>query len=364
MKNTFYFFVGSNPKISKKELEFLYQTKFNFLNKEVLFAELDKIPQQEVLGGVIKIAQKKAVILKSEILSFIKEDLKNSQKKLNLSINYYGKEKFDCLKFLKVLKKELKISLRYVQSKNENVSPIVSLKQVLRKKGKEYNLFLDNDNLIITETISVQDPDFYALRDYHKKWRDMKVGMMSPKLSQILINLAGSPQKFWDPFCGTGTIVVEGFIQGKEIFATDNNEQMLKAINTNLDFWLKKHPDFVYPQIDFYDVNQENFKNNNFKTVITEGYLGEEKQSFPSKKEALKTDNELYLMYKNFIQHNPQIKKIVCCLPVYNLNFQEVLMEKTNNLFQDLGFKNALSKDMIYRRKKQWVYRQILLLER
>jgi tRNA G10 N-methylase Trm11 len=59
-------------------------------------------------------------------------------------------------------------------------------------------------------TIACQDIDAYTKRDTSKS-RDMVVGMMPPKLAQIMINLAteGRKEIIYDPFCGLGTILIE-----------------------------------------------------------------------------------------------------------------------------------------------------------
>ncbi|MCB9806812.1 hypothetical protein H6768_02830 [Candidatus Peribacteria bacterium] len=50
-----------------------------------------------------------------------------------------------------------------------------------------------------------------------KRDRSMVVGMMPPKIAQIMINLATKGDKkvaIWDPFCGLGTTLIEAFHGG------------------------------------------------------------------------------------------------------------------------------------------------------
>lgn len=47
--------------------------------------------------------------------------------------------------------------------------------------------------------------------------RSMVVGMMPPKIAQIMINLATKGERsiaIWDPFCGLGTTLIEAFHSG------------------------------------------------------------------------------------------------------------------------------------------------------
>ena len=84
----------------------------------------------------------------------------------------------------------------------------------------------------------MQDIESYTKRDRERPKRDAKVGMLPPKLAQIIINLAagqlpeeklqnicdiplGEPiprrllgQTVLDPFCGTGVILQEASADG------------------------------------------------------------------------------------------------------------------------------------------------------
>jgi tRNA G10 N-methylase Trm11 len=53
----------------------------------------------------------------------------------------------------------------------------------------------------------VQNIDEYSKRDYSKD-RDMQIGMLPPKLSQMMINLSGG-KTIYDPFVGLGTVLIE-----------------------------------------------------------------------------------------------------------------------------------------------------------
>lgn len=62
-------------------------------------------------------------------------------------------------------------------------------------------------------TSFVQDIESYTARDQARPMRDARVGMLPPKLAQIIINLALSNNditEVLDPFCGTGVVLQEG----------------------------------------------------------------------------------------------------------------------------------------------------------
>lgn len=80
-------------------------------------------------------------------------------------------------------------SIRLVNIKNENINAASFKKEKLAKTGQEYSLIQMLDICYIGRTIACQDIDAYAKRDTAKS-RDMIIGMMPPKLVQMMINVA------------------------------------------------------------------------------------------------------------------------------------------------------------------------------
>ena len=90
--------------------------------------------------------------------------------------------------------------------------------------------------------IGVQDIDAYSRRDQARPARDARVGMLPPKLAQILINLCGPLEPsatVLDPFCGTGVVLQEAILMGYRAYGTDVSERMVQYSKKNLD-WLMK----------------------------------------------------------------------------------------------------------------------------
>ena len=104
--------------------------------------------------------------------------------------------------------------------------------------GWELVIIKNDQKTIIAQTVKGQDIESYTRRDRHRPKRDAKVGMLPPKLAQIIINLAagllpedklesiceipaGEPiprpelgQTLLDPFCGTGVVLQEAALMG------------------------------------------------------------------------------------------------------------------------------------------------------
>ena len=100
-------------------------------------------------------------------------------------------------------------SVRVVENRDAVLTTATSLHNGLSGKNerKVELIKLDDDWY---KVVGVQDIDAYSKRDQTRPARDAKVGMLPPKLAQILINLCG-PLKpgsvVLDPFCGTGVVL-------------------------------------------------------------------------------------------------------------------------------------------------------------
>lgn len=79
--------------------------------------------------------------------------------------------------------------MRLVNIENKNIVSAVYKKERLQKSKSEYNLIHLEGISYIAVTLACQDIDAYTKRDTGKV-RDMEVGMMPPKLCQMMINIA------------------------------------------------------------------------------------------------------------------------------------------------------------------------------
>tara|TARA_B100000900_G_scaffold359966_1_gene331735 strand:+ start:2287 stop:3423 length:1137 start_codon:yes stop_codon:yes gene_type:complete len=67
---------------------------------------------------------------------------------------------------------------------------------------------------------------------------------LEPRLAKLLISLAHrkgkTPKKFIDPFCGTGGIAIEAYLQGMDVLVSDLDPTMVYGIKKNLQ-WANNH---------------------------------------------------------------------------------------------------------------------------
>lgn len=139
-------------------------------------------------------------------------------------------------------------------------------------------LSLDRERAMITYTIAHQNIDAYSDRDM-KKSRDMQVGMLPPKLCQMMLNMVGctSDDIVYDPFCGLGTMLIEAHARGvRHIAASDISPQEVYKTSQNLlDCFIDAFVftrDATMPSSEIAAFRKKH--PNRRLCIATEGYLG------------------------------------------------------------------------------------------
>lgn len=235
--------LGRQPEISLAELEALFSNVQQISHNLASFDEpihssnTGATPRIDRLGGTLKLAVK----LTTKPLDFF-QSLPDG--KITLGVSDYSKNAstksatLEALKLKKILTRHGR-SVRVVENKAATLSTATSLYNGLSgKNARKVELIKSNHDWY--RVIGVQDIDAYAKRDQARPARDARVGMLPPKLAQILINLCGplpSNARILDPFCGTGVVLQEALLMGYQAYGTDINERMVEYSERNLE-WL------------------------------------------------------------------------------------------------------------------------------
>ena len=230
--------LGRQPEISVAELKALFK-HVSLVAENLATFSCDFRPEIARLGGSLKIAEE----MQTAPIDFLR-DL--GEGKITLGVSDYShkssarKAQGEALKLKKILARHGR-SVRVVENKEAALSTATSLHNGLSgAKPNKVELILVEDKW--WKVIGVQDIDAYARRDQARPARDAKVGMLPPKLAQILINLCGPlPEgaRVLDPFCGTGVVLQEALLMGYQAYGTDISEKMVEYTKRNL-IWLEE----------------------------------------------------------------------------------------------------------------------------
>jgi len=247
-------------------------------------------------------------------------------------------------------------------------------KNKLIEQGGEFVLLVGRDETLIGLTSAVQDFEDWSKRDFGRPWRDAKRGMMPPKLSRMMINLAVETNQnlssinLLDPFCGSGTILMEATMVGiNQLIASDIDERAVKNTGNNLR-WIFELIGRT-PKLKLQESSAANLKNflrpESVEVIVTEPFLGKNRTGLEGRKEAQEITDRLTAMYReNFSALRPLLKKdgvLVVALPIHYVQEQPFEMP-ADEIFSSTDFQAVpiSEKRLIYRHSGQYVGREIV----
>lgn len=370
---TYAFILGRNFTLSAAELLSVFQRekiqyKIVSASAEILIVEMPKpikdiqaflnnlggiIKIIEVFGEVNKVSDLEAAMSADELLMHYpdfkpgEENIPSVKLYWGLSVYFiYGAEfqmrqkiakQIQSYMFgLKEVLRERNIKCRIVTPPpNKFVLDAPSVeKNNLIKKGGEIVVLADKEKAYWGKTLAIQDFRSYGIRDYGRPARSMKVGMMPPKLAQIMINLAQVPKdgKILDPFCGTGVVLQEAILMGHSAVGTDSDNETIALARKNID-WLmdllkaKNPPVLILKEMSSIfpaDARElaKKIQANTISAIVTEGTLGprygritpSDKQIIDNFKNLEKLYLEVFAQFKNILKKDG---KIVISFPIY-----------------------------------------------
>lgn len=308
--------LGRQPDISYAELLSLYPGKVSRLNEQCAQINADNVSLDR-LGGSIKLGQllTKIPLVPAQDLAkhlcttdIAEAIATSSEGKLNFGLSLYdvklSKAQQEALGLeVKKCFKKLGRNSRYIASKGQLTAAQIIHNNLLTK-GADIWVVRNSDSYYIATTTAIQDIAAYGERDHGRPARSAKVGMLPPKLAQIMINLA-APQagyRLLDPFCGTGVILQEATLLGLKAYGSDIEPKLIAMSQQNAE-WLGSKWD-----LEIGDATNLQWSGS-IDAVVTEGFLGPALTKIPSSAELerLQTDSD-HLTLQFLKNLAPQIK--------------------------------------------------------
>jgi tRNA (guanine10-N2)-dimethyltransferase len=265
-------------------------------------------------------------------------------------------------------------SIRIVPNKEAAMNSAQVLHNKLTQKlGWELVFVRDGEKTILAQSIAVQDIDAYAARDQQRPYRDTRVGMLPPKLAQIILNLANysCEKRLLDPFCGTGVLLQEAWLMGGPVLGTDIEPRMTEYSRKNLD-WLIEKRGGVKSNYEFYTADATTKQWDDFQVIACETYLGRALSSLPDPSALNKIVQDCDTIHKKFLknvarQTKPGLRMCIA-VPAWKKKDGFVhlpTLEKLTELgYTRLSFESADEQDLIYHRPDQTVARELVVLIR
>ncbi len=335
----------------------------------------DAVLAMKQLGGTIKIGEIIGKIKNLEDLTDICRERKFSfpttGKKIYFGIsNYANYSEKDVKVAAMEIKKEIKKfgPVRWVISKEKTLSSVIVKTNKLLQSGAEICLF---DDGLVGKTLAVQEFEEYEKRDFGKPQRNILRGMLPPKLAKIMVNLAGAKKDDYilDPFCGTGTVLMEAVLLGyKNLFGSDLDAEAIRETEENLEWLTKKTNEKINYNlyVSSADKISEKIATNSVGAIVTEPYLGPLLRGNEPEEKIKQTISELENLYlKSFSDWKKILKKdapVVIIFPIFNLRGKKFNLQIEEKIVK-LGYKKINAEKLIYERPDQKVLRDIEIFE-
>ena len=378
--------LGRQPEIGIAELRAVFGNA-ELVLPNVALVSADLAPNIDRLGSVRKIGR---VIYDNDGNpgKFLTDKFKGLPPgKITLGISHYGKiaSATNAKKTAIFLKSHLERSVRVLPNTAAEISDAATLGNKLGSSPNKVELLMAyiGHRLVIAELIGVQNLNAYTLRDRGRPKRDARVGMLPPKLAQIMINLAlgvanfsvessnfpGTPTLL-DPFCGTGVILQEAALASFRVYGTDLEPRMIDFTKVNLAWLQKTHHLNFDPELQTADATTHVWTVP-IDVVATETYLGQPYTTPPPTEKLQQNITTCNTILSKFFanlksQITPDVGLCVA-VPCWFLNKKTYRLPLTNQLVT-LGYEQIFYSDdqkpLVYRRENQIVGRELLVLRK
>lgn len=381
--------LGRQPHLGMAELEHLYsgsQTSWFSENTATISVDSFSI---DFLGGTQKAGRVILELPRGDwrktslaIVQHYKKEWASFEGKLTLGISAYGFDisARDVQKTGIVLKQKLKennVSLRLIPNAEATLNTATSHHNKLGLSPNKIELLVvkgKTGRVFVAESIGAQNITSLAKRDQGRPKRDTFVGMLPPKLAQIMINLAAPTlnrqPRLLDPFCGTGVVLQEAGLRHYAVYGTDLSEKMIRYTRDNLN-WLQ---DTYRIRVDWHlhvgDAMTTKWPRP-IDTVVCETYLGQPFSAPPSPAKLQEVSGNCNHIISTFLKNiGSQIASgIPLCIAVPAWRdaagrFTHLpLVSQLEKLgYTPYEFKNVDPTTLLYYRQDQIVARQLLVL--
>lgn len=295
-------------------------------------------------------------------------------------------KKIQLKKYLIDQKKRLKaawVSSRFVNKDFANLSSAQIIAEKLITKQGDFSLVRINGKIEVFQSIWVQDIYNYSKRDYGKE-RDMQVGMLPPKLCQIMINIAGW-KKVYDPFVGLWTVLLESLhMWNSEVYGSDLSETMVDTTWQNIKNFKSDYSIFSHVEKLNAKFVWEFSKLDEVDCIVSEWYLWEvmtqKNISFDRIEKQISSLEKIYEWFFNSLKKANYKWVIVICFPFWEINKKFVyaeslykILEKYTNISEIIPSNTVPEKyidflchskswSLLYKRDNQLVGREIFKL--
>jgi tRNA (guanine10-N2)-dimethyltransferase len=373
MEKNWFLITGKSPQLSFSELK-SQKDLFNYgslsrVSEHCLEIKCDAAPDEYLnkLGGFTKAGKVIAHVkgrYEEAICDYL---LKKNQSRSDFGLSFYDSDLGTrdairvSLDIKKILKKSGKPVRAFTPNKGSALPSVIVDKQLLQKGGTEIVVVKTDIGWTIGETTWVHQFEDWSSREYGKDAVDKKRGMIPHKLARIMLNLTGDDltafTTIYDPFCGTGVILLEAQELGCKVLGSDLDPVAINQSQINLNFspkddrlWVADSRNTIIPKLE------------GKMLIVTEPYLGPLWIDNPDFRDVKDAVIELSRLYSDSLKNwRKQIPRGTIIVMVFPILFGHSTYDRVVDTLSILGYSTSAG-PLLYERSDQKVRRNIVKL--
>ncbi len=332
------------------------------------------------LGGTVKIAEfsgNVAEVTPETLAPYID----TTHGRVVFGVSMYGEESGVPRGMLENIKRLLEgrgASVRFVESRHGNTLSSV----VIDKDHIQELVVVKTDGpYVVGKTLAVQPFEDWGTRDFGRPHADPKAGMLPPKVSRMVVNIAGqtrdlsqtlAQKTILDPFCGMGTVISEALVMGWNVVGGDQSKEVIEKARANIR-WLMDHhlaAEGVTYRLHAVDaVHISDVVGASVDAIVTEPYMGPTEVATRQKepKELQNIVKGLEKLYIGCLKDWHKILKkdgiVVIALPLYQIGQKTYFVKKVVDMCEILGY-TIVTGPIEYSRPQAVVKRSFYILRK
>lgn len=371
------FVLGNTPQLSRLELErYFPEAVIDDAAEGIAVLEGEEIDTETVidqLGGTVKIGQVLTTTdahasneALTEILAENLTKLVPAEEKVSFGLAEFGRNHLDALAVEDV--KDALVAkdyrARYIDGPRYGLSAAILNSH---PKVKEVMVVKTESETLIGLTAAVQDIELWTTKDRGKPYASRRKGMLPPKLAKIMVNIAlgsaeASGKVLLDPFCGSGTVLMEAADRGVLLIGSDTDPESIEGTRSNLAWFNQEFGSLAESKVYQADATQLQLSEK-IDYLVTEPFLGKPKPNADQIPNIFRGLEKLYLgAFKNWRKLLADNATIVIVFPralAQTAGLRaDVTLDKLIDKLASLGYTSIL-KPVIYHRPQAVIAREI-----
>lgn len=289
--STFGFLLGSAPELAVAEIKSvlgLTELETVWGPSNIAYAAVESPitaeTLQNVLGGTVKIFEVLAKVTDSEPSAIERQIAEYLQQlpdeKLEFCVGELNRDQVAPLA-PEMIKRQLVAAnrrCRYMETPRTGSSTALWSHQ----QPLEILVVFHQQQWWLARTLTCSDPDEWTRRDRGKPYAEHKKGLLPPKVGRMMLNVALGPIEtrdpksgvVYDPFCGSGTILMEARTLGYATYGSDLDSAAVAGTEQNCSWQETFEPNLPAVMLRTTEVTQAPTALQPIHWLVTEPFLG------------------------------------------------------------------------------------------